>query len=141
MNKIVSLSAMAFLLSAPALAQENDTQSGQQVALPAACEEAASQGGQMDMSRMDSAMQQMMASMVATMKMHDPIMRAMTIKDPDLAFNCGMIAHHHGAIAMAEVELRMGKDEESRKLAQTIIDAQKKEIEEMTAWIEERARQ
>ena len=45
MNKIVSLSAMAFLLSAPALAQENDMQSGQQVALPAACEEAASQGG------------------------------------------------------------------------------------------------
>ena len=154
MNKIVSLSAMAFLLSAPALAQENDTHSGhsmsgQQVALPAACEEAASQGGQMDMSQMDSAMQQMMASMddvqeasmEAMMKMHDPMMRAMTIKDPDLAFNCGMIAHHQGAIAMAEVELRMGKDEESRKLAQTIIDAQKKEIEEMTAWIEERARQ
>ena len=149
MNKIVSLSAMAFLLSAPALAQENDTQSGQQVALPAACEEAASQGGKMDMSQMDSAMQQMMANMDAVqkanmqamMKMHDPMMRAVTIKDPDLAFNCGMIAHHQGAIAMAEVELRMGKDEESRKLAQTIIDAQKKEIEEMTAWIEERAKQ
>ena len=103
----------------------------------------------MDMSHMNSAMQGMMAdmddvqkaSMEAMMQMHDPMMRAMLIKDPDLAFNCGMIAHHHGAIAMAEVELRMGKDEESRKLAQTIIDAQKKEIEEMTAWIEERARQ
>ncbi len=58
------------------------------------------------------------------------------IKDPDLAFNCGMIAHHQGAIAMSEVELKTGKDEKSKEMARMIIDAQKKEIEEMTARVE-----
>ncbi len=58
------------------------------------------------------------------------------IKDPDLAFNCGMIAHHQGAIAMSEVELKLGKDEKSKEMAQMIIDAQRKEIEEMTARVE-----
>ena len=69
------------------------------------------------------------------------MMATHTIKDPDLAFHCGMIAHHAGAIAMAEVELKYGDDEESKAMAQKIIDAQGPEIEEMTAWVEENAGQ
>jgi uncharacterized protein (DUF305 family) len=155
MRKFLMTAAASALSLSPAFAQESSTHSGnmgmseEQVTLPAACEEAAGQGGQMDMSQMMSGMQNMMgnmdevqkANMDAMMKMHDPMMRAMMIKDPDLAFNCGMIAHHQGAIAMAEVELQMGKDEESKKLAQEIIDAQKQEIAEMTAWVEEHASQ
>ena len=85
------------------------------------------------MSGMDEAQK---ANHEAMMQMHGPMMKAAMIKDPDLAFNCGMIVHHQGAIAMSEVELKMGKDEASKKMAQMIIDAQKKEIEEMTARVE-----
>ena len=151
MKKIATLCAVAAVFSSQALAQDAASHSDHVASggQPAACQQAASQGEHMDMSQMNSAMQGMMAdmddvqkaSMEAMMQMHDPMMRAMLIKDPDLAFNCGMIAHHHGAIAMAEVELRLGKDEESRKMAQQVIDAQKKENEDMTAWIEEHARQ
>ena len=44
-----------------------------------------------------------------------------------------MVPHHRGAIEMAKVELAKGKDPELKALAQEIIDAQKREIDEMTA--------
>lgn len=64
------------------------------------------------------------------------MMQGMMKKDPDVAFVCGMIAHHMGAISMAEVELKHGDNEEAKAKAQKIIDDQTREIEEMTAWIE-----
>ena len=73
------------------------------------------------------------------MQMHDAMAQAATISDPDLAFNCGMIAHHQGAIDMAETELKAGKDPASLALARQIIDAQKREIAEMTAWVVQHA--
>ncbi len=39
-----------------------------------------------------------------------------------------MVAHHQGAVEMSGVELRDGKNADAKKLAQQIIDAQKKEI-------------
>ena len=45
-----------------------------------------------------------------------------------------MIPHHQGAIRMARMQLDEGKDPEIRKLAQAIIDAQAKEIDEMNMW-------
>ena len=47
-----------------------------------------------------------------------------------------MIAHHMGAISMAQVELKYGDNVEAKADAQRIIDAQTKEIEKMTAWVE-----
>ncbi len=55
------------------------------------------------------------ASMQAMMKMHMPMMATHMIKNPDLAFNCGMIVHHQGAIDMANVVIKFGKDEASRR--------------------------
>ncbi|MBK4313773.1 DUF305 domain-containing protein [Enterobacter hormaechei] len=67
--------------------------------------------------------------------MHDKMMAAVNEPNPDKAFAKGMIAHHEGAIAMAETELKYGKDPEMRKLAQDIIKAQKGEIEQMNKWL------
>jgi uncharacterized protein (DUF305 family) len=39
-----------------------------------------------------------------------------------------MRIHHQGAIDMAEMELKNGKDASMRKMAQEVIKAQKKEI-------------
>jgi uncharacterized protein (DUF305 family) len=55
--------------------------------------------------------------------------------DADQAFVRGMIAHHRAAIEMAQIQLRHGKDAQQRQLAQEIIAAQQREIDEMTAWL------
>jgi uncharacterized protein (DUF305 family) len=90
-----------------------------------------------DMSGMDEAHK---ANMAAMMKMHPAMMQGMMAKDADVAFACGMIAHHQGAIDMAEVELKYGDNDEAKKMAQTIIDAQTKEIGEFKQWLETNAK-
>lgn len=49
----------------------------------------------------------------------------------DEMFLTMMIEHHEGAIEMAQTELDDGQNAEAKELAQTIIDAQQAEIEEM----------
>ncbi|WP_409201888.1 DUF305 domain-containing protein [Rhizobium lentis] len=57
-----------------------------------------------------------------------------------MAFACGMIAHHMGAISMSEVELKRGDNAETKAKAQKIIDDQSREIRELTAWVERQAK-
>ena len=54
--------------------------------------------------------------------------------DYDLRFIDGMTPHHQGAIAMAEDVLKNSQRPELKKLAQEIIQAQKKEIAQMGEW-------
>jgi len=79
------------------------------------------------------------ASSDAYMKSHHAMMEAMDAAkpsgDPDKDFVTMMIPHHQGAVDMAEVELKYGKDPALKALAQKIIDDQKREIAEMQAWL------
>jgi uncharacterized protein (DUF305 family) len=86
-----------------------------------------------NMSEHQSAMMQ---GMMATT---DQMMQGVMADDADVAFACGMIPHHQAAINMAEAELEYGDDPEMKELAQAIIDAQSKEIEQLTTWIEAHA--
>lgn len=81
----------------------------------------------------DSAMQQEL--MQGMDQMNQDMMAAAQYKDPDVAFAAGMLPHHIGAVKMAEVELKYGKDPEMRKLAEDIINAQQAEIEQMQKWL------
>ena len=54
--------------------------------------------------------------------------------DADKDFVAHMIPHHQGAIDMAEVELKYGKDPEMKKLARSIVKAQKEENALMQRW-------
>ena len=60
-------------------------------------------------------------------RMHAAMMVAPT-SSADHDFAKMMIAHHQGAVEMAEIELRFGKDERLRRLAQGIIVEQRQEI-------------
>lgn len=100
--------------------------------------------GMMDMMGMDGAdlgampehvqenMRRMMISMPA---MHEGMMN----EDADVAFACGMIAHHQGAIDMAQVLIEHGQDPQMLALAEAIIAAQVAEMEEMSTWLAENA--
>ncbi|MBY5837937.1 DUF305 domain-containing protein [Rhizobium leguminosarum] len=99
----------------------------------------------MDMSKADMASGGMpmgdmtdyqKASMDGMKGMHMNMMQGMMKKDADVSFVCGMIAHHMGAISMSEVELKYGDNEEAKQMAQKVIEAQKKEIEEMSKWVD-----
>ena len=67
--------------------------------------------------------------------MHSDMMLGIAEPEADMAFARGMLPHHIGAVNMAKVQLQYGTDEEMRKLAQDIIDAQQPEIELIQNWI------
>ena len=110
--------------------------------LPAIC----AAGGMSDMTGMakSSPMSGMDAAHLDLMKgmdaMNSNMMQGMTAKDIDVAFVCGMIPHHQGAIDMAKAELAHGKDPFARQLATGIISAQEKEIAEMLDWLRKQSK-
>jgi uncharacterized protein (DUF305 family) len=136
------LAASLVVVSSAALAQEKyDT-----APLPAICTKGAnmamdetktgSSAGPMAMPT-DEAHKELAAGMA---KMRADMSVGIQATDPDVAFNCGMLPHHQGAIFMARVELKYGKDPENRKLAEKIIEDQEKDVMEMLAWLEKRSK-
>ncbi len=70
-------------------------------------------------------------------RMHQGMMIAYT-GDPDTDFAAGMIPHHQGAVDMAEIELKYGKDPAIRELAGFIKYNQELEIARMRHWLDTR---
>jgi uncharacterized protein (DUF305 family) len=73
------------------------------------------------------------AQMKASM---DGMMKNMpaTVADPDMNFNMLMTVHHQSAVDMAKAELAHGKDTKLKEMAQMMIDAQQKEIQQFKDW-------
>ncbi|ESR23855.1 CopM family metallochaperone [Lutibaculum baratangense] len=70
--------------------------------------------------------------------MHDVMMSAMSAEDIDVAFVCGMIPHHQGAVAMARAVIEHGDDPWTKELAEQVIATQEQEIADMLEWLRAR---
>ena len=70
----------------------------------------------------------------AAMKMHADMPMTYT-GDAEVDFAKGMIPHHEGAIAMANVLLQYGKNADMRKFAEDVIKAQTAEIAMLRDWL------
>ena len=100
--------------------------------------------GSMDPAAMQKMMQGMMPApgdpasakdlKAADMRMIHNMMVGYT-SDADVDFRTHIIPHHQGAIDMAKVALQHAKNPETKKLAETIIADQEREIAEMNAWL------
>jgi uncharacterized protein (DUF305 family) len=111
---------------------------GQESSLPEAClappagHEMEMPKESMDMAPMDEAHKDMMDGMG---DMNSQMAQAMMAEDIDVAFICGMIPHHQGAIDMAKVLKSKSKDPALLKLADDIIAAREKEMAFMKEWL------
>jgi uncharacterized protein (DUF305 family) len=73
------------------------------------------------------------------MRRMDAGMNVAPTGDPDRDFARMMIPHHQGAVDMALAELRFGKDQRLRRLAQGIIVEQRQEIALMQSILDGKA--
>ena len=88
----------------------------------------------MNMSQGASGRSPAYKALMASMQKMDKDMNVKPAGNADMDFVKMMIPHHQGAIDMARVELKYGKDRQMRRLAANIVKAQEREIREMKTW-------
>ncbi len=130
---VIRFGLFAVLAASPALAQA-----------PAPAMPGMQQGtmpGMRAMPGMRPGMPQSMplsANHMEMMRQMESMNKAMTdapmTGNPDQDLVSMMMPHHQGAIDMARIYLRDGKDPEIRRMAQKIIADQEREIGEFKAW-------
>jgi len=76
-----------------------------------------------------NAVMKIMHQMMDSMDMMQPAF------DPDIDFAMMMRTHHRGAVNMAQYELNNGKDATMKAKAQVIINAQNKEIQDLSQYL------
>jgi len=91
-----------------------------------------------NMGPTDAAHQDLMKGMA---EMDANMNEGMMAPDFEVAFVCGMIPHHQGAIDMAKAELAHGKDPFVRKLAEQIMTEQEQQIAAMLDWLKKQKRE
>jgi uncharacterized protein (DUF305 family) len=129
-NKLASavlLAAAAALGAAPlsALAQTRASMASPSSAAEA---ESAPAGGQ------DAGGDSTAAFKAADKHMMDSMQGQAYTGNADDDFVSHMIAHHQGAVDMAEAEAKYGKDPQLKALAARIIKSQRREIDFMKSW-------
>jgi uncharacterized protein (DUF305 family) len=67
--------------------------------------------------------------------MMDNMMQQASTVSVDVDFLQQMIAHHKGAIAMADYEIKHGKNKEMIQLAKSILNEQSAEVKMMNVWL------
>ncbi len=112
-NRLAVPLVVSFLMAVPALSFAQTDAMGMKGQ--------ADQGSQQLHQKMKTGMESMQA------------MKPMGNGDKDFAMMMKM--HHQQALDMAEIELRNGKSQEMRDMAQMIITAQKKEIAQFDKWL------
>lgn len=78
-------------------------------------------------------------SMLMNGKTHEQVMtelRGLKGAEFDRAFLEAMIPHHEGAVTMSQDVLKNGQNPDVKALAQTIIDSQKREIDQMKTMLQ-----
>ena len=104
-------------------------------ALPAFAQEATDHTGHM----MGDTGPASIAFMEANDRMHQGMMMEYT-GNADVDFMQQMRVHHVAAIAMSEIQLAHGRDEQALTLAEEIIAEQRREVAEIDAWLAARPR-
>lgn len=139
MTKLLTLTLLVSLLALPALACENDP------TCPMHLKKGAD-GAVMPMNHeghaghtspagadMNAATRELDVAMAS---MHKAMM-VPTTGDADIDFLRGMIPHHQGAVAMAKIQLKYGRDPQVKRLSREIIRAQEYEINLMNRLVKQ----
>jgi uncharacterized protein (DUF305 family) len=92
----------------------------------------------MTMPMANSSSMQGMDLMTTMTKMRTQMDAVKMTGNMDEDFAMMMRTHHQGAIDMAKIELKSGKDPELRKMAQKMINDQTKEIAKLDKWMEKK---